>query len=143
MIPLLISEAPPLRLAEPAAVRQPRLARVLREPILHFLLLGALLHLAGRWWFKPVVVRETRIEVPAAEARRLREVWAVQWHRPPSPEELQSLVDDYVREEVLVREAIAMGLDRDDDIVRRRLVQKMEFLAQGAPQEESNGEGVD
>jgi hypothetical protein len=89
------------------------------------------------------VVREARIEVPAAEGRRLREVWAMQWRRPPRPEELQSLLDDYVREEVLVREAIAMGLDRDDDIVRRRLVQKMEFLAQGAPKEEGNGEGVD
>ena len=143
MSPLLISEAPPLRLAVAVAPRRPRLARVLREPILHFLLLGALLHLAGRWWFRPAVVREARIEVPAAEARRWREVWAMQWHRPPGPEELQSLLNDYVREEVLVREAIAMGLDRGDDIVRRRLVQKMEFLAQGAPKEEGTGEGVD
>ena len=50
------------------------------------------------------------------------------WQRPPSQEELQGLIRDYVREEVAYREALAMGLDRDDTIIRRRLRQKWEFL---------------
>jgi hypothetical protein len=130
----------------PARVHVPRiLHRALREPILHFLVLGGLLYwastLPGR---APTVVRNSRIEVPAAEVSRMRKVWALQWRRPPRPEELRSLIDDCVREEVLFREAIAMGLDRNDDIVRRRLVQKMEFLTPGATAGEEKGEeGVD
>ena len=53
------------------------------------------------------------------------------WQRPPSQEELQRLFDDHVRTEVLVREAMALGLDRNDTIVRRRLRQKMEFVNEG------------
>jgi hypothetical protein len=105
--------------------------RIVREPLLHFLLLGALLYWAGTLPKKAgSIPRQTRIEVPLSEVRRMREVWTMQWHRSPRPEELQSLIDEYVREEVLYREAIAMGLDRNDGIVRRRLAQKMEFLEQ-------------
>jgi peptidyl-prolyl cis-trans isomerase C len=105
--------------------------RILREPLLHFLVLGALFYWAGTLPKKAgSIPRQTRIEVPLSEVRRMREVWTMQWHRAPRPEELQSLIDEYVREEVLYREAIAMGLDRDDGIVRRRLAQKMEFLGQ-------------
>jgi len=120
-------------------------ARLLREPILHFFLLGALLYVASTLIAKPApVARNTRVEVPAAEVRRLRDVWALQWHRPPTRQELKSLIDDYVREEVLYREAIAIGLDRNDDIVRRRLIQKMEFLTQNpATSKDRAEEGVD
>jgi hypothetical protein len=52
------------------------------------------------------------------------------WGRPPTDEELQDLVDDWVREEVATREALALGLDRDDPVIRRRLRQKLEFLSQ-------------
>jgi hypothetical protein len=105
--------------------------RLVREPLLHFLLLGALLYWAGTLPKKAgSITRQTRVEVPRSEVNRMREVWSMQWHRAPRPEELQSLIDEYVREEVLYREAIAMGLDRNDGIVRRRLVQKMEFLGQ-------------
>jgi parvulin-like peptidyl-prolyl isomerase len=54
------------------------------------------------------------------------------WHRPPTPEELKGLVDEHVKEEIATREAIAMGLDRDDTVIRRRLRQKLEFLVDGA-----------
>jgi hypothetical protein len=105
--------------------------RMVREPLLHFLVLGALLYWAGTLPKKAgLIPRQTRIEVPLSEVNRMREVWTMQWHRAPRPEELQILIDEYVREEVLYREAIAMGLDRNDGIVRRRLVQKMEFLGQ-------------
>jgi hypothetical protein len=127
-----------------ARLRRRALA-VAREPLLHFLLLGALLNLAGALWKRPAaIVRDARVEIPASEVGRLREVWSLQWHRQPPPAELQGLIDDYVREEVLAREAIALGMDRNDDIVRRRLIDKMEFLSgksgsQGGDMEE----GVD
>jgi hypothetical protein len=56
--------------------------------------------------------------------------FASQWHRQPTPAEFQTLVEDKVREEVLYREALAMGLDKDDTIVKRRMAQKMQFLAE-------------
>jgi hypothetical protein len=61
---------------------------------------------------------------------QLGELWLKRWGRPPTPEELDSLVDSRVREEVLYRHALALGLDRDDTVVRRRLAQKIEFLFQ-------------
>jgi hypothetical protein len=60
----------------------------------------------------------------------LASMWEKQWRRPPTPQEMQGLIQSFVREEVLYREALAMGLDRDDTVVRRRLAQKIEFLAQ-------------
>ena len=53
-----------------------------------------------------------------------------QWRRPPTAQELKALVENRVREEVLYREALAMGLDKDDTIVKRRMAQKMQFLAE-------------
>ena len=53
-----------------------------------------------------------------------------QWRRPPTPEEFNRLVENKVQEEVLYREALAMGLDKDDTIVKRRMAQKMQFLAE-------------
>ena len=55
------------------------------------------------------------------------------WQRPPTETELKGLVDDYVREEIATREALAMGLDRDDTVIRRRLRQKLEFLVEDSP----------
>jgi peptidyl-prolyl cis-trans isomerase C len=70
-----------------------------------------------------------QIVVTEAKCRWLADRWDMQWRRPPTAEELLGLVEDFVREEVLYREALALGLDRNDLIVRRRLVQKMETLA--------------
>ena len=69
-----------------------------------------------------------RIEVTAAVIERLRAGFERQFGKAPDTEELRGLVTAHVREEVLCREALALGLDRDDTIVRRRLAQKMEFL---------------
>jgi peptidyl-prolyl cis-trans isomerase C len=57
-------------------------------------------------------------------------VWTSQWQRPPTPEEMRGLVESKVREEILYREALALGLDQGDTIVKRRLAQKLEFLAE-------------
>jgi hypothetical protein len=76
-----------------------------------------------------------QIVVTEARCQWLAERWEMQWRRPPTSEELLGMVEDFVREEVLYREALALGLDRDDLIVRRRLVQKMETLAlEGTPE---------
>ena len=66
----------------------------------------------------------------ALRIARLGAAWSTQWQRPPTAKELKGLVDAYVREEVLYREALALGLDRDDTIIRRRLAQKLEFLTE-------------
>ena len=71
-----------------------------------------------------------QIQVTTANVDQLRAGWERQMGRPPQPQELQGLIDNFIREEVLVREAQALGLDRDDTIVRRRLAQKMEFLSE-------------
>jgi len=108
------------------------LHRLFREPLFHFLVVGIML-LGVTTLFERLTNANNnanRIQVSAPEIQRLREVWIRQWGRAPDSRQMQSLIDDYVREEVLYREALASGLDKDDTIVRRRLVEKMEFLSQ-------------
>ncbi|MCH7914691.1 MAG: peptidyl-prolyl cis-trans isomerase, partial [Deltaproteobacteria bacterium] len=71
-----------------------------------------------------------RIEITAADVDRLQERWTKQWNRPPTETELKGMIEAHLREEVLYREALALGLDKNDTIIRRRLAQKMEFLAE-------------
>jgi hypothetical protein len=107
------------------------LKRILAEPLVHFLVLGAALFAiygvsdGGEARDDAIVVTPARIEQLAAGFARV-------WQRPPTTKELAGLVDDFIREEVYYREALALGLDRDDTIVRRRLRQKIEFLTEGA-----------
>ncbi|MGI9471326.1 MAG: peptidyl-prolyl cis-trans isomerase [Rubripirellula sp.] len=105
----------------------------IREPLVHFLLAGAALFTLFRWVGdadevdadQQIVVSEGRIEQFAT-------VFAKTWQRPPTREELQGLVDDFVLEEIFYRQAVAMGIDRDDTVIRRRLRQKLEFLTDDA-----------
>jgi hypothetical protein len=101
-----------------------------REPLFQFLVLGAalfgLFHLVDR---KKADTPE-RIVISSVRIANLADGFARTWRRPPSKEELQGLVDDYIRDEVFYREGRAAGLDRDDVIIRRRVRQKMEFLAE-------------
>jgi hypothetical protein len=105
--------------------------RLLSEPLLHFLLIGALLFLlygvlnrGESEAPRDIVISEARVEALAGN-------FAAVWMRPPTAQELKGLVDDYIAEEIYYREAVAMGLDRDDTIIRRRLRQKMEFISEG------------
>ena len=100
---------------------------------MHFLVIGASL-----FWASSLIERSSafggtqhRIRVSAAKLRQLQETWTARWGSPPDAQQQQTLVEDFVREEVLYREAIASGLDRDDTVIRRHLAQKVEFLAQG------------
>ncbi|WP_414474354.1 peptidyl-prolyl cis-trans isomerase [Microvirga sp. M2] len=104
--------------------------RLPREPLLHFLTLGGLLF-AAHAALRPseqVVPLVPVVRITAADADWLREMWTRQWRRPPTDEELSRLVADYLKEEVLAREAKALNLDVGDTVIRRRLAQKMAFL---------------
>jgi hypothetical protein len=102
--------------------------RVLREPLVHFLAIGLFLFLLFALVNDEQRDSGNRIEITAADIEQFVAIFRKQWQRPPNAQELQSLIDSRVREEVLYREGLAMGLDKDDTIVRRRLAQKVEFL---------------
>jgi peptidyl-prolyl cis-trans isomerase C len=105
--------------------------RLLREPLLHFLLVGALLFAAEAALREPAAPSDRVIRIGAQEIEALQAQWQGLHRRLPTAAELQGLIDARLREEVLFREAVAMGLDRDDSIVRRRLAQKLEFMIEG------------
>jgi peptidyl-prolyl cis-trans isomerase C len=106
--------------------------RLLREPLVHFVLLGVILF--GIYAYAERshggVEQSRQIRLTVDDLSQLVLVFRSQWRRNPTPEELRSLVEDRVQEEVLYREAIALGIDRDDTIVKRRMAQKMQFLAE-------------
>jgi hypothetical protein len=104
--------------------------RLIREPLFHFVLLGAVIFLLAGRVRSGSVGSGDKIVVTQSQIESIVLGFSRTWMRPPTQEELQGLVDDYVREEVLCREAKAMGLDQDDVIVRRRMRQKFEFLAE-------------
>ena len=104
--------------------------RWLREPLLHYLLLGILLFVLFEWLGGDSGPMSNRLTVSPAPVQQLAPAFTKVWKRPPTEEELKGLVDDYVREEIAYREAVAMGLDRDDTIIRRRMRQKLEFLVE-------------
>jgi hypothetical protein len=120
---------------------RPKLRSWLREPLLHFLVLGAALFLVFELLGDPGAGRSNEILITAGQIENLAEGFRKRWMRAPTPQELEGLVEDHIREEVLYREAVAMGLDQDDTIIRRRMRQKMQFLfediaAQAQPTEE-------
>ena len=104
---------------------------MLREPLLHFLLLGA-----GLFVVYSLMQQSAGEELPGeilitqGQIENLAGAFTKTWQRPPTPAEMAGLVRDRVREEVYYREAMAMGLDKDDTVIRRRLRQKMEFVSE-------------
>jgi PPIC-type PPIASE domain len=115
--------------------------RILREPLLHFLLLGAVMFAAYSWLNKGSSEGRAEIAITQSQIASMAAGFTRTWQRPPTQEELVGLVKDRVREEVYVREAVALGLDRDDAVIRSHLRQKMEFVtndiaAQAEPTDE-------
>ncbi len=106
---------------------------LLREPLLYFLLLGAAMFgsyelvsdagFSGSQPLEEIVITEGQIDA-------LILGFEGTWQRPPTDQELDGLVQAHIREEVMYREALAMGLDRDDPIIRQRLQQKLAFLTE-------------
>jgi peptidyl-prolyl cis-trans isomerase C len=105
---------------------------LLREPLVHFLLIGAVLFglysLTPAGSATPAASREIRLSND--ELTQLVLLFKSQWRREPTAEEFNRLVEDKVQGEILYREALAMSLDKDDEIVKRRMAQKMQFLAE-------------
>lgn len=114
------------------ATRATGVRRLVREPLLHFLLIGA-----------AIFIGYTSIEGEAGAAQspdeirltmddllQLETVFVAKWNREPTAAEFQALLENRIREEVLYREALSLGLDENDTIVRRRMAQKMQFLAE-------------
>jgi hypothetical protein len=106
------------------------IARLLREPLVQFLALGAVLFALYGVAGKRNAEAPDKIVVSASRIATLGDGFARTWRRPPSEQELQGLIEDYIRDEVFYREGRAAGLDRDDLVIRRRVRQKMEFLAE-------------
>ena len=118
--------------------------RILREPLFHFLLIGAALFAIYRYFppAAPALTPSVQAAAPSGQPpsrqivltfdslARQATVFQSQWGRDPTPKELDRLVEADIQEEILYREGLAMGLDKDDEIIRRRMAQKMQFLAE-------------
>ncbi len=107
------------------------LRNFLRDPLIHFFVAGACIYLAYYIVAEPEKVADDKtVTVTTGEVEWLATVWESRWNRPPTQQELDGLVQQQVRETILYREALGMGLDKDDIVIRRRLAQKVEFLTQ-------------
>ena len=103
-------------------------SRWFRDPLAHFLLAGAALFALYSLVSDEPAIRENQVVIDDRQISRITDQFERTWLRPPTEEELAHLVQDHVREEILYREALAMGLDDDDLVVRRRMRQKLEFM---------------
>src|SRR6476646_504092 len=102
--------------------------KLIREPFVHFIFLGAAIFVAYHFLSARVDNQPGKILITQGDVTSMMIGFSRTWQRPPTREELEGLIRDRVREEVYSREAIAMGLDRDDPIIRRRLQQKLAFV---------------
>ena len=109
------------------------LSSLLREPLVHFLAIGGVLLGAYSLLDRAPEVEETSNEIALTvdSMAQLLMIFESQWKRQPTQGEFNAMIEDRIREEILYREALALGLDRDDTIVKRRMAQKMQFLAEG------------
>jgi hypothetical protein len=105
------------------------LTRILKEPLLHFLLIGAMLFGVYAVVNPDAMQGDKRIVVDRGQINHLVQRFKRVWQREPSEQELQSLIEDFVIEEIYYREALAMGIDKNDPVIRRRLRQKMELYS--------------
>ena len=104
--------------------------RLLREPLLHFAAIGAVIYILYGVFAEALPEADDKtIVVSAAEIEWMQTSWQQRWNRPPTEVEMDGLVQQYIKETVLYREALTMGLNRHDQVIRRRLAQKLEFLA--------------
>ncbi len=106
-----------------------QLKRWVHEPLIHFLLLGAGLFVLFGWLNRDGFDAPDEIVVDSSRIAQLRMQFERVWQRPPTESELSGLVEDWIRQEVLYREGMALGLDQEDPVMRRRVVQKMQFMS--------------
>lgn len=101
----------------------------LKEPLFHFLLIGVGIFLLYGLTANEIQKEHKRIEITTTESDRLVALWEKRWNRPPTQKEFEGLLKQTIRQEILYHEALAMGLDKDDAVVRQRLAQKLEFIS--------------
>ena len=106
-------------------------AKFLREPLFHFFVIGGFLFLTYDWLNRDSGRAADEIVVDQAQLASIAETFRKTWRRPPTEQETQGLIESLVREEVLYREGVAIGFDQGDPIIRRRVAQKMSFVADG------------
>lgn len=116
-----------------------RVKRLAREPLVHFLVAGMLVFAL---WGGGDDAADRSITVTETQVRRLTEQWAQQWHRQPTPREVDGLIRDLIKDEVYYREAVRLGLDKDDIVIRRRMRSKMEFLVAAQAENEVPSEAA-
>jgi hypothetical protein len=105
--------------------------QILKEPLLHFLVIGAVLFGAYAWLNRNGTdAAVPQLRLAESDVQWLKETFALERQREPTPEELRALVRGFMKEQLLARQARERGLDQDDIVVRRRLAQKMAFLLQ-------------
>lgn len=102
--------------------------KLIREPLVHFILIGALLFAGHHFWSQNVSKDDYTVYVSDAEIRRQAEIFASENQRQPTDEDIQALIFAHVEEQILMREGQRLGLGEDDTIIRRRLAQKMRFM---------------
>jgi len=108
-------------------ITEPFLKRALKDPLLHFLILGGMLFAAVSIWGNDAKPKN-EIVITRAGQQHLADLFSLTWQRQPTADELSNLVEEHIKEEVYYRESLALGLDTNDTIVRRRLRQKLEFM---------------
>ena len=113
--------------------------KILHEPLAHFFLAGGLVFLLYAL-IGPDDTSDRQIVIDNSVIERLKSAWQLRTNREPGPEELDGLVADYLYEELFSREARALGLELNDPVIRRRLAQKMNLLAESAAQQAEPGE---
>lgn len=105
--------------------------KFLREPLVHFMFIGSLIYgLFGLFAEQEVEITDNTIVISATEIEVFKSSWQKRWNRLPTEKELDGLIQEYIRETVLYRQAISMGLDKNDRVIRRRLAQNMQFLVE-------------
>ncbi|RZW12909.1 MAG: peptidyl-prolyl cis-trans isomerase, partial [Desulfobulbaceae bacterium] len=113
--------------------------RILTEPLVHFLLIGALLFLGFSVFRASDESMDTTIVVTDNDIKVLKADFERTWQRPPREAELEGLLEEKIREEIAYREGLALGLDRDDPYIRRRLRMKLELLLEDISAQASPG----
>ena len=104
------------------------LGKIIREPLLHFLAVGICVFLLFNLMNKSATEKPSRIVISSGQVALLAANFSRARQRPPSEKEMQRLIDTYLHDEVYYREALALGLDRDDSVIRRRMRQKLSFI---------------
>ena len=120
-----------------------RFIRLLTEPLVQFLILGACIYGAyAIFGTEDEGLRDTTVHVDARRINSFISEWKSRWKRPPTQQEVDGLIQSYIREDVLYRQAVAMGLNEDDPVTRRRMAQKLEFLTSDLATMVEPAEGV-